>query len=64
MEKEDKGKNCEFIRKGSKIMRKYIRLPVNFHEEMVCLENKLFSGQNIETINKLMTLYKVGTLFS
>jgi len=45
------------------VMRKYIRLPPNFHEEIVGLENKLFSDQNIETINKLMGFYKLGAEF-
>jgi len=44
-------------------MRKYIRLPPNFHEEIIGLENKLFSDQNTETINKLMSLYKLGAEF-
>jgi hypothetical protein len=43
------------------VQRKYIRLPVNFHERIVTLENKLLSAQDISTITDLISLYKVSS---
>lgn len=42
------------------VLRKEFRLPSDFHENILTLENKLLFEHNFEDISQLMKLYKVS----
>ena len=60
---ENSSNKCKFFNylalKSSYARSKQFKLPVNFHENIITLENKLLFDMSFEIISQLMDLYRV-----